>query len=149
MPSNCLPHDTVTLAPYIIDCMLSYVITLSPNENCKLCICIYSLSPSTTAESFVRVMILNYFGHFISWLVSLLVQVIKLILPLKNPLTSQKIIVPESVNFFPSRQCNYQCKRDFQEHFILIPKSQAVSVSILPRPPSSCLSVSPREAWRC
>ena len=67
------------------------------------------LLPSTTAESFMRVMILNYFGHFISWLVSLLEQVIKLILPLKNPLTSQKIIVPESVNFFPSRQCNYQC----------------------------------------
>ena len=49
---------------------------------------------------------------FIRWLLSILLKTIRLLFPLPASLsqTSEKIVVPESVNFHFTRQCNYQCR---------------------------------------
>ena len=49
---------------------------------------------------------------FIRWLLSILLKTIRLLFPLPASLsqTPEKIVVPESVNFHFTRQCNYQCR---------------------------------------
>ena len=46
------------------------------------------------------------------WLLSVLIKTLGMLFPLPAlpSQTSEKIVVPESVNFHFTRQCNYQCK---------------------------------------
>ena len=55
---------------------------------------------------------MDWILSFIHWLVSILMKTIGLVFPLPASLgqTSAQIVVPESVNFHFTRQCNYQCK---------------------------------------
>ena len=64
-----------------------------------------------TIYDFIEI-IMDWILSFIRWLFSILMKTIGMLFPqtVSLSLTSEKIVVPESVNFHFTRQCNYQCK---------------------------------------